>query len=402
MARLEDYREIVGEKIITEVFSKMRKLYGKHVLHINSTYTGGGVAEMLSSFVPLMNDVGLDAGWRTIHGNVDFYGITKKFHNALQGQAINFSDMKKRLFEQVNHQFSSYTHINTHDFVVVHDPQPLPLVQYYRKRQPWIWRCHIDLSTPNRELWDYLKKFILKFDIVIVSSEKYKSKDLPIEYKIIRPAIDPLTHKNKPISENDIAKQLKKYGVPTDKPFITQISRFDKWKDPIGVVEVFEKVKQKVDCRLVMCGNMASDDPEGLMIFDKIKKRGKSLIDSNDLILLTIESNILVNALQRSAAVVIQKSVREGFGLTVTEALWKERPVIASNVGGIPLQLEDEVNGFLIEPDDIDGYVDRTVEILKNPSLAEKLGKKGKDTVREKFLVTRILMDYLDLLNSLL
>ena len=402
MVRLEDYREIVGEKVITEVFTKMRKLYGKHVLHINSTYSGGGVAEMLSSFVPLMNDVGLDAGWRTVHGNVDFYGITKKFHNALQGQEINFSDMKKHLFEQVNQQFSSYTHINTHDFVVIHDPQPLPLVQYYRKRQPWIWRCHIDLSAPNKELWDYLKKFILKFDIVIVSSEKYKSKDLPIEYKIIRPAIDPLTHKNKPISENDIAKQLKKYGVPTDKPFITQISRFDKWKDPMGVVEVFEKVKQKVDCRLVMCGNMASDDPEGLMIFDKIKKRGKSLIDSNDLMLLTVESNILVNALQSSAAVVIQKSLREGFGLTVTEALWKERPVIASNVGGIPLQLEDEVNGFLLEPDDIDGYAERTIEILKNPSLAERLGKKGKETVREKFLVTRILMDYLDLLNSLL
>ena len=402
MVRLEDYREIVGEKVITEVFTKMRKLYGKHVLHINSTYSGGGVAEMLSSFVPLMNDVGLDAGWRTVHGNVDFYGITKKFHNALQGQEINFSDMKKHLFEQVNQQFSTYTHINTHDFVVIHDPQPLPLVQYYRKRQPWIWRCHIDLSAPNKELWDYLKKFILKFDIVIVSSEKYKSKDLPIEYKIIRPAIDPLTHKNKPISESDIAKQLKKYGVPTDKPFITQISRFDKWKDPMGVVEVFEKVKQKVDCRLVMCGNMASDDPEGLMIFDKIKKRGKSLIDSNDLILLTVESNILVNALQRSAAVVIQKSLREGFGLTVTEALWKERPVIASNVGGIPLQLEDGVNGFLLEPDDIDGYAERTIEILKNPSLAEKLGKKGKETVREKFLVTRILMDYLDLLNSLL
>ncbi len=402
MVRLEDYRKIVGEKVITEVFTKMRKLYGKHVLHINSTYSGGGVAEMLSSFVPLMNDVGLDAGWRTVHGNVDFYGITKKFHNALQGEDINFSDMKKRLFEQVNHQFSSYTHINTHDFVVVHDPQPLPLVQCYRKRQPWIWRCHIDLSAPNKELWDYLKKFILKFDVVIVSSEKYKSKDLPIEYKLIQPAIDPLTHKNKPISENDIAKQLKKYGVPTDKPFITQISRFDKWKDPIGVVEVFEKVKQKVDCRLVMCGNMASDDPEGLMIFDKIKKRGKCLIDSNDLILLTIESNILVNALQRSAAVVIQKSLREGFGLTVTEALWKERPVIASNVGGIPLQLEDEVDGFLLEPDDIDGFAERTIEILKNPSLAKKLGKKGKETVREKFLVTRILMDYLDLLNSLL
>ena len=197
MIRIDSYREIVGENVINLLYKKMRRLYNKHVLHVNSTYTGGGVAEMLYSYVPLMNEIGLDAGWRTIHGNIDYYGVTKKFHNALQGQNIHITDMKKRLYEQVNESFSTYTHINSHDFVVIHDPQPLPLIQFYRKRQPWLWRCHIDLSNPNIELLNYLKKFIVKYDMVIISHEKYKSPDLQSEYRIIQPAIDPLTHKNK-------------------------------------------------------------------------------------------------------------------------------------------------------------------------------------------------------------
>ena len=401
MIRLDDYRELIGDEVYYSINNKMRKLYGKHILHVNSTYTGGGVAEILSSLVPLMNDVGLEAGWRTVHGNIDFYGITKKFHNALQGEKINFSEMKKNLYVQVNRQFSSYTHINTHNFVLIHDPQPLPLIQFYRKRQPWLWRCHIDLSAPNKELWDYLKTFILKYDMVIISSEKYKSKDLPMDYRLIPPAIDPLTHKNKIIPDSLILKSLKKNCVPTDKPLITQISRFDKWKDPLGVVEIFKRVKEKVDCRLVLCGNMATDDPEGLKIYQKILRQATHLIESNDIILLTVESNILVNALQRQSAVVIQKSLREGFGLTVTEALWKEKPVVASDVGGIPLQIQNGENGFLVNPDDVDGFADKVVEILKNPGLAKELGKKGKETVREKFLITRVLSDYLDLLNDI-
>ncbi len=401
MIKLDDYREIVGDEILYSIYKKMRNLYNKHILHVNSTYIGGGVAEILSSLVPLMNDVGLDAGWRTVHGNIDFYGVTKKFHNALQGEKINFSEMKKELYIQVNSRFSSYTHINDHDFVLIHDPQPLPLIQFYKKQQPWIWRCHIDLSAPDRELWNFLRKFILKYDIVIVSSEKYKSKDLPMDYKIIQPAIDPLTHKNKPISDVLIAKTLKKYNVLTDKPILTQISRFDKWKDPLGVIQIYKKVREKVDCRLVLCGNMATDDPEGLMIFEKIQRQAKDLIEKGDIVLITVESNILVNALQRASAVIIQKSLREGFGLTVTEGLWKERPVLASNVGGIPLQIQDGKNGFLLEPQDIDGYADRAVEILKNENLARELGKQGRETVKEKFLTTRILGDYLDLLADI-
>jgi trehalose synthase len=401
MTQLEDYREIVGDEVYLSIYRKMRHLYGKHVLNINSTYIGGGVAEILSSMVPLMNDVGLNAGWRTVHGNMDFYGITKKFHNALQGQKINFSDMKKHLYLQVNEQFSQYTHIESHDFVVIHDPQPLPLINFHKKRQPWIWRGHIDLSAPDPDLWAYLKQFILKYDMMIVSSEKYMSKDLPMDYRIIQPAIDPLTHKNKEISDTLIAKYLAKNGVPTDKPLLVQISRFDKWKDPSGVVDVFNLARQKVDCRLVLCGNMATDDPEGYEIFDRIKKQNKDQIESGDLILLTVENNILVNALQRMAAVIIQKSLREGFGLTVTEGMWKERPVVASNVGGIPLQIESGKNGYLCESTDAQAFADCVVEILKHPDHARELGKNARETVRQKFLVTRILSDYLDLFNDL-
>lgn len=400
MLKLEDYRDIVGDEIFYTIYSKMRRLYRKSIVNVNSTYIGGGVAEILLSVVPLMNDIGIDAGWRTIHGNSDFYGITKKFHNALQGEKINFSEMKKDLYVQVNEQFATYTHIETHDFMLIHDPQPLPLIQFYKKRQPWIWRCHIDISSPNKDLWNYLKKFILKYDKVIVSSEKYMSADLPMDYKIIAPGIDPLSLKNKPISDSDISKYLKKYGVPTNKPIITQISRFDKWKDPVGVVEVFKRVKEKIDCRLVLCGNMATDDPEGFDIFDNIKQQAKQLIENKDIILITAENSILVNALQRMSAVIIQKSIREGFGLTVTEALWKETPVVASNVGGIPLQITNGENGFLLESDDKDGFADKIVELLKNPRLAKEMGRKGKETVRGKFLVTRILLDYLDLLNE--
>ncbi|MFC1538349.1 glycosyltransferase [Candidatus Latescibacterota bacterium] len=401
MTKLEDYRDIIGDEKFYSIYSKMRKLYGKTIININSTYIGGGVAEILSSLVPLQNDVGLESGWRTIHGNPDYYGITKKFHNALQGEKINFSDMKKNLYVQTNEIFSKYTHIKTHDFMVIHDPQPLPLIQFYNKRQPWIWRCHIDISAPDNNLWNYLKKFILKYDKIIVSSKKYLCSDLPLDYKIIAPGIDPLTSKNKPIPDTVIEKYLRKYGVPNDKPLLTQISRFDKWKDPVGVVDVFKRVKEKVDCRLVLCGNMATDDPEGFTIFEKIKDKSKDFVKNNDIILITAENNILVNALQRKSSVIIQKSIREGFGLTVTEALWKEKPVVTSNVGGIPLQIQDGENGFLLEPDDNDGFADKIIELLKNPKLGAEMGKVGKEIVRKKFLITRILSDYLDLFNEL-
>jgi trehalose synthase len=398
---LDSYHGIVNDRNIYEIYQKARSLYGKHLLSINSTYQGGGVAEMSSSMVPIMNDIGIDLGWRIFHGNPDFFTITKKFHNALQGEDINLTQMKKRLYVEASENFSTYTHID-HDCVIIHDPQPLPLIRCIRKRQPWVWRCHVDLSNPRGKMWQYLKKFILRYDMMVVSNSDYIQNDLPVEQRVIHPAIDPFTPKNMEISGKMIEKYLNKFGIPTDKPLITQISRFDKWKDPEGVLRIFEEVKKEIDCRLVLCGSMAADDPEGMEIFSHIECALPNLFGNRDVILITSENNILVNALQRHSDVILQKSLREGFGLTVTEALWKERPVIASNVGGIPLQIADGVSGFLIPPNDTKAWVDRIIHVLENPDIGKKLGREGKRVVRERFLIPRLICDWLNLLNDLL
>jgi trehalose synthase len=401
MRSLDDYSEIVGDAVLSSIYRKARRLSGKHILHINATYQGGGVAEILGSMVVLMNDLGIDVGWRILHGTPDFFAITKKFHNALQGGPINLTEIKKSIYIRANEDFSVFTHID-HDCVIIHDPQPLPLIKYYAKKQPWIWRCHVDLSTSNSELWDFLKKFILRYDTMIISSEKYRRSDLPVEQRIIHPAIDPLSPKNMDINEGIVSKYLKKFEIPRDKPLITQISRFDRWKDPEGVIEVFKLVRKKVDCRLVLCGSMAADDPEGWIMYEKVEKRAKELIENKDVILITSENSILVNALQRASAVIIQKSTREGFGLTVTEALWKGTPVVTSDVGGIPLQVADGENGFLLKAGDRQGFAEKIILLLKDRQMAEEMGKKGKELVRKNFLITRIISDWMDLLNDML
>jgi trehalose synthase len=401
MRTLEDYRDIVGDDIIAEIYRLSRPLYGKKILHINSTYYGGGVAEILDSLVPLLNCAGLDADWRMLRGTPEFFNITKKFHNAIQGESIRMTDIKVSLYIENNQEFASYCKIDA-DCVIIHDPQPLPLIRFYKKRQPWIWRCHVDLSHPNEDLWYFLKGYILAYDGIIVSDEQYVRKELPMKYTIIDPAIDPLSSKNKDIPEDLIERTLQKYGVPTDKPLITQISRFDKWKDPENVIEVFKLVRKECDCRLVLCGSMASDDPEGWEIFDKTRTAAGSLLDNKEIILLTVEDNILVNALQSKASVVLQKSIREGFGLTVTEALWKGKPVVASNVGGIPRQVIDNKTGFLVEPYDIQGCADIVSSILKHPKIGQYLGANGKEHVRKNFLITRHVIDDLKLLNKVL
>lgn len=401
MHTLTDYYKIVGDEVISSIYQKAKRLYGRPIIHFNSTSHGGGVAEILVSLLPLMNDIGLEAGWLILHAHPDFFTITKKFHNALQGDKINLTEMKKCLYLQASEDFSIFTHIR-HDCVIVHDPQPLPLIMYYKKRQPWVWRCHLDLSSPNPEIWDYLKRFILRYDMIIVSNAKYQKTDLPITQRVIPPAIDPMSAKNMDLSPADTSKYLKKFEIPTDKPLLTQISRFDKHKDPEGVLRVFCKVREKVDCRLVLCGSMASDDPEGIEIFERIEKKARKSIENGDVILRTVENDILVNVLQRKSSVIIQKSRKEGFGLTVTEALWKKKPVVASNVGGIPLQVKDGESGFLVEPQDEEGFADRIIRILSNPSMGDKLGQSGHDGVRQNFLITRLLSDYLDLLNAIL
>lgn len=387
--------------MIHEIYKKARALYGRHVLHVNSTYIGGGVAVILKSLIPLMNDIGITTEWRILYGTPDFFSITKKFHNALQGDEIHFTDIKQELYLQTNRDFSTFTHIDE-DCIIIHDPQPLPLIKFYKKQQPWVWRCHIDFSNPNDDLWNFLSSFVLKYDVVILSNDNYRKEDLPVEQRIIPPAIDPLNSKNKELSDEDVTKYLEKFEIKTDKPLITQISRFDKWKDPEGVLEVYDIVKKEIDCRLVLCGNMATDDPEGMEIFDKIYQKVNRSANQEDIMLINIENNILVNALQQKSAVIIQKSIREGFGLTVTEALWKGTPVVASNVGGIPLQIQDGKSGYLVEPTDTDEFAARIIKLLNDPDLAHKMGQRGKEYIRKNFLITRLLSNYLDLLIDIL
>ncbi|MDD8031392.1 MAG: glycosyltransferase [Acidobacteriota bacterium] len=396
ISSIDDYRSIVGDEVIHTIFRKAGKVAHKHIVHINSTFQGGGVAEILASLVSLMNDVGIFTGWRILHGSPDFFSITKKFHNALQGGNVNLTSIKKELYTDYNEYFSRFTHLN-HDLVIVHDPQPLPMIKYYRKRQPWIWRCHVDLSNPNPALWEYLKSFIIRYDMVIVSNESFKKNDLPVPQRVHYPCIDPLSAKNKPLDKNTIKKYLNKFGIPNGKPIITQISRFDKWKDPEGVLKIFELVKKEVDCRLVLCGNLAADDPEGGVIYQRVLQKAKNM---KDVIIILEENNILVNALQSTASVVIQKSLREGFGLTVTEALWKRRPVVASNAGGIPLQIIDGKTGFLVKPNDLEGFASKIIKLLKEPELAHELGENGRAHVKENFLITRSLLDYLEVIQE--
>jgi trehalose synthase len=401
MLRLEDFRHIVPDETLAEIYAKARRLYGKHIVHLNATYQGGGVAEILYSLVLLMNDAGIDAGWRILHGSQEFFEITKSFHNALQGAKLNLSQRKKRVYLQVNENFSKFSHLD-HDCIIIHDPQPLSIIQSYRKSQPWIWRCHIDLSNPHKELWDFLKGFLLKYDQIVVSSEKYFKDDLPVDQRLMLPAINPISQKNKDISEKTMIEHITKAGIPTDKPIITQVSRLDPWKDPEGVIDVFKLVRQKVDCRLVFCYNVASDDPEGMRMYNKVLRKANKLYKNGHIIFVVGNNETLVNAVQRFSDVIIQKSTKEGFCLCVTEALWKGTPVVASNVGGIPSQIKDGENGFLLAPKDTEGFADRIIHLLKNPDDGKAIGQKAKETVRQKFLITRLLSDYLYMLNSII
>jgi trehalose synthase len=398
---LSSYARIVGKPIIDKIHAEAEKLSGKHILTINSTYQGGGVAEILNSVVPLFDQAGIDFGWRILHGTPDFFTITKKFHNALQGSKINLSQRKKDIYYETNKRFSTFTHID-HDLVVVHDPQPLPLISFYKKTQPWIFRCHIDISEPNMEVWDYLKGFIQKYDHFVVSLPEYQKKDLNIPQSVIHPAIDPVTAKNKPVSETKIAKYLAKFGIDRKKPVISQVSRFDPWKDPIGVVKVFELIRKKMDCQLVLLGQFAADDPEGQKVLQSLQKKVDKSPFEKDIKLLVVDNAFLVNCLQRASSVVIQKSLREGFGLTISEALYKGTPVVASKVGGIPLQVIDGVNGFLHNPQDFKGFSDSVIKLLKDEKLRTAMGQAGKEHVKKNFLITRLMLDWLVLFNKVL
>jgi trehalose synthase len=388
---IEQYERYVGAETVDRVLGKARKLRDRHVVNVNSTYYGGGVATLLGSLTLLMNSAGIKTGWRIIQGSPDFFSISKKMHNSLQGAAINLTERKKRLFENVIRQNAWRNHLD-HDLVIIHDPQPLMMVNEYEKRGPWIWRCHVDLSNPNRELWAYLKPAIEKYDAVVLSIPEYK-QELTTPQVFIMPAIDPFSITNREMTQEEIAERLDHHGIPTDLPLVTQISRFDTWKDPRGVIEAFKIARKEVDATLVLLGNVATDDPEGPQVYE-------SLLDAREerIIIKSVQDGALVNALQRSAAVVFQKSLREGFGLTVSEAMWKGAPVIGGNVGGIRYQIEDGVNGFLVSS--VAEAAERMVRLLKDERLRRDMGAKAREKVRKQFLLSRYMEDYLDLFNS--
>jgi trehalose synthase len=393
ITRIEDYEQFIGSESVERIREKAGKLKGLRVANFNSTYYGGGVAEMISSLTLLMNSLGLRTEWRVIQGRTDFFSITKKMHNALQGGEIDLSSIKKEIFEQVIYENSVRNFIE-HDFVIVHDPQPLPLIEHYEKKCPWVWRCHLDLSRPNAEMSKYLRRWIDQYDAVIVSCPEYKQETKPPQ-RVFMPAIDPFTIKNRRLSDQEVNERLAHYEIPTDLPLVAQISRFDPWKDPDGVVQAFKLARKEVDARLVLLGNFATDDPEGEEIFNSLC----ACRDERILILTAGDDTALVNALQTRAAVVLQKSLREGFGLTISEAMWKGTPVIGGNVGGIRYQIENGVNGFLVSS--VEVAAERIVELLKDKKLRDEMGRRARETVRGKFLLTRYLEQYLDLFSAL-
>jgi len=363
------------------------------VANFNSTYYGGGVAEMISSLTLLMNSLGLRTEWRVIQGTPDFFSITKKIHNALQGAGIDLSSIKKEIFEQVIYE-NSVRNFLDHDFIIVHDPQPLPLIEHYEKKCPWIWRCHLDLSRPDAETWNYLRRWTDNYDAIILSCKEFAHEMNPPQ-RVMMPAIDPFTIKNRELSDQEINERLAHYEIPSDLPLVVQISRFDPWKDPNGVVEAFKLARKKIEARLVLLGNFATDDPEGEDIFNSLR----ACRDERILILTSGDDTALVNALQTRAAVVMQKSLREGFGLTVAEAMWKGTPVIGGNEGGIRYQIKNGVNGFLVSS--VAEAAQRIVELLSDKNLRDEMGRKARETVRRSFLLTRYLEQHLDLFDAL-
>jgi trehalose synthase len=393
ITQIEDYEPLVGGEVVRRIREKAAKLKGLRIANFNSTYYGGGVAEIISSLTLLMNSLGLRAEWRVIQGTPDFFSITKKMHNALQGGEIDLSKIKKEIFEQVIYE-NTVRNFLDHDFIIVHDPQPLPLIEHYEKKCPWLWRCHLDLSRPDAEMWKYLRRWIDSYDAVILSCKDFAQEMKPPQ-RVMMPAIDPFTIKNRQLSDREINERLAHYEIPVDLPLVVQVSRFDPWKDPKGVVEAFKLARKQIDARLVLLGNFATDDPEGEEIFHSLC----ACRDERILILTSGDDTALVNALQTRAAVVLQKSLREGFGLTVAEAMWKGTPVIGGNVGGIRYQIEDGTNGFLVSS--IEETAKRIVQLVNDKELRDEMGNKARETVRKDFLLTRYLEQYLDLFAEL-
>jgi trehalose synthase len=396
-SELSKYEKIIGYEEIERLKDQARRLKGITLLHVNSTDTGGGVAEILKSLVPLFRGLGISCEWKVIRGTKEFFRITKSLHNSVQGvggKSRLTRDMAKE-YQRVNRENAKRLGLGA-DVVVVHDIQPLPLVEA-KGRNKWVWRCHIDLSRPEREVWEFLHSYVASYDATIFSVPEFRQA-LSIPQYIIAPSIDPLSDKNRDLSPQKVRELYQKFRIPKGRATLLQVSRFDPSKDPLGVIEVYRILKERMDCQLVLAGGGAEDDPEGSKILAQVMEETR---DDPDIHILDLPptSFLEINALQRGADVIIQKSLKEGFGLTVTEALWKEKAVVGGKVGGIKLQIRDGENGFLVSS--VGEAAQRVEYLFKNPSQAQKMGKAGKKLVREKFLIARHLKDYLNLVSEI-
>jgi trehalose synthase len=403
---LEAYQSVIGEPRVREIRQLAARLEGKRVLHVNATAFGGGVAEILSTLVPLMQDVGLRADWQVMRGAEEFYAVTKAMHNSLQGMRLAWTP-------EMRDTWLRYSRINAdlfdeeYDFVVIHDPQPAAILGMLQQRlgaRPagrWIWRCHIDMTEAQPEVWDLIHPWIEQYDAAIFTMEEYVKGDLRgPQVLTIPPAIDPLSPKNVDLSDTTVHEILDRYGVDAARPMILQVSRFDPWKDPLGVIDVYRALKPDFPTlQLALIASMAHDDPEGWAWYERTVRRAGEDFDIHILSNLNGVGNVEVNAFQRCADVVVQKSVREGFGLVVSEAMWKGRPVVAGNVGGIPLQILYGKTGYLVNT--TEECINRVEYLLRRPDVADRMGALGREHVREHFLITRYLRDYLAIFDSL-
>lgn len=394
MINLDDYADIVGVEVIGQLRRLAERLGPRRLVNINSTKTGGGVAEILNRTVPLLNQLGVDTQWEVIQGDRDFFEITKAIHNALQGQKVKFTSDMIDHYREVNRENAKKFSCEA-DFVVVHDPQPAYLITDLRPRAPkWIWRCHIDVSQPLLPVWRMLREVVRQYDASVFSVDRF-AQNLPHPQYLIHPSIDPLSEKNRELTPDEIQAVLNRLGLEANKPIILQVSRFDSFKDPLGVIQAFKMVRRHTSCQLILAGGEATDDPEGAEVYARVLEAAAGDEDIHVLLLPT-DAHHDINALQRAADIIVQKSTREGFGLTVTEAMWKGKPVVGGAVGGIVIQLHDYSTGFLVHSPE--GCAFRIRYLLHHPELARRMGHLAREFVRGRFLITRNIRDYLILM----
>lgn len=391
--RLDDYRDVAPKGTIEFLRCLAERVRGRRFLHVNSTRHGGGVAEILHRLVPIMTDLGVDARWEVIKGNSAFYAVTKAFHNALQGQGQMITKPMLDEFVATNQANARTLNLEA-DLVLIHDPQPAPLIEHRPDKGKWVWRCHIDLSKPQRPAWRLLRKYVAKYDAAIFSLPKFAQR-LSIPQFLVYPSIDPLSEKNRDLSVSELDSILGRLNIPRDKPILLQVSRFDRFKDPIGVINAYRLVKKYNDCRLILAGGGADDDPEGAAVLAEVREAAGNDPDIH-VLELPSDAHLEINALQRAATIVLQKSLREGFGLTVAESLWKGKPVIGGAAGGITVQVIYDATGYTVNS--VEGAAFRIRYLLNNPDLIARMGEAGREYVRQEFLITRHLADYLSML----